>query len=237
MQDKSLSSDARATIAVVSTFPKENWKWRGNHLRSLLGWGRERFQKTMRELKTRKFVTVRKVSNGHSIHAEYLWDIDASVRRSENPTNGEPVRRVARPHNDVVRSNEEVKSKETQGEEQGSAERSRISQRKSKAGTSRAPRSSREPVPEYWWQKLLDYISEIQHIEWRSTKRDRGALRSLWAMLPYEDDDARFEMIIDALDRAASGEESAEKLFAVATQFLEHYHDGTRSRSRSRHVA
>jgi hypothetical protein len=77
MQDKSLSSDVRMLVALVSTFPRGNWIWRSQHLRSVLVWSRGRWQKVMREASAAKFVTVTKVSGGkRKIRTEYKWNVD-----------------------------------------------------------------------------------------------------------------------------------------------------------------
>ena len=120
MQDPTMTSELKALIAVVSTFPRENWKWRGEFLRSMLNWGRERWQRVIREAKTLGFVTIAKVSDGKSIQTEYGWNIErpkrasrvTSVHRSVNPTNGAPVERAARPLNDA--GTKQRRSKEQQ---------------------------------------------------------------------------------------------------------------------------
>jgi hypothetical protein len=76
MQDPSITSELKALIAVVSTFPRENWTWRGDHLRSILNWGRDRYQKVMREAKARGFVTVQQTGDGRSFQTEYQWSIE-----------------------------------------------------------------------------------------------------------------------------------------------------------------
>ncbi len=103
----------------------------------------------------------------------------------------------------------------------------------STAGKSKAnaARSSRAPIPPECWQSILRHICEnFQELECRAIKRDRAALRSLWALMPGIDDDDRVQAICDALDQAASGDDTAEGLFSIATQILERDYNGTRTR-------
>ncbi len=97
MQDPSITSELKALIAVVATFPRENWSWRGDHLRSLLNWGRERYQKVMREAKARRFVIVNQTSDGLTFHSG-IGGISKNLhvyrgretRSPENPPGGKP---------------------------------------------------------------------------------------------------------------------------------------------------
>ena len=87
MQNQSLSMDLRGLVALVSTFPRENWTWHGEHLRKLTGWTRPRWQKIIREAKAAGFVTIMKLSRGNKgIRTEYHWNIDKApkIQRSSH---------------------------------------------------------------------------------------------------------------------------------------------------------
>jgi hypothetical protein len=91
---------------------------------------------------------------------------------------------------------------------------------------SKPVRSSRGPIPTESWDAILRHIQgpDFAEVEWRPIRRDRAALRSLWALAP------EVEAICDALDVAVShGATCAETLFSIATQLLERDYCGTRS--------
>lgn len=91
---------------------------------------------------------------------------------------------------------------------------------------SKPVRSSRGPIPPDSWDALLRHIQgpDFAEVEWRPIRRDRAALRSLWALVP------EVEAICDALDAAVShGATCAETLFSIATQLLERDYCGMRS--------
>jgi predicted transcriptional regulator len=91
--------------------------------------------------------------------------------------------------------------------------------------------SSRLPIPPHCWERILQHVrEELSEIKWRSVKRDRAALRSLWAMTPNMDEDDSVQAICDALDRASLHDETAEGIFSIATGILERDYGGTRSR-------
>ncbi len=91
---------------------------------------------------------------------------------------------------------------------------------------SKPVRSSRCPIPTENWDALLRHIQgpDFAEVEWRRIRRDRAALRSLWALVPD------VEAIRDALDAAlAHGATCAETLFSIATELLDRVSCGTRS--------
>lgn len=104
------------------------------------------------------------------------------------------------------------------------------SARKSKANP---VRSSRQSIPPECWERILQHVrKELTDIEWRNVKRDRAALRSLWALIPDRDDDDRVYLICDALDQAALRDDTAQGLFSMATGILERDCGGTRTAAR-----
>jgi hypothetical protein len=173
----------------------------------------------------------------------------AKPRTVDFPSDGKPVGRKTPSHNDVVKDNDGVKSneesenrkhgvtdvtvlltssskkKESNGNPSGAVEIS--SAGKSKANPAR---SSRLPIPPECWKRILQQVrEELSEIEWRNLKRDRAALRSLWALTPNMDEDDRVQIICDALDQAASHDDTAEGVFSIATGILERDCGGTRT--------
>jgi hypothetical protein len=76
-------------------------------------------------------------------------------------------------------------------------------------------KKNQEPIPPDCWYLLLKYIeANLQDIDWRAIKRDRGALRALWAVVPDVDE------IIAAFDQAASVRDDAAGVFSMAHGIL-----------------
>ncbi|MBZ5688854.1 MAG: hypothetical protein LAP86_27915 [Acidobacteriia bacterium] len=126
MQDPTISSDLKALIAVVSTYPANGvgWIWRGSHLRKVLGWGESKYKLVMHDAKARGFVTITRVNKRTGFEYEYSWDLRSpSVENQpmgpsvENPMVGKPHGGQINPHKKAVgfkkavRGNEPVEEK------------------------------------------------------------------------------------------------------------------------------
>ncbi|HXC43711.1 MAG TPA: hypothetical protein VNY51_09350 [Candidatus Dormibacteraeota bacterium] len=217
MQDPSITSELKALIAVVSTFPRESWTWRGDHLRSLLNWGRERYQKVMREAKARGFVTVHKTSDGRSLQAEYQWSIDGP-QRAENPKGGKPDQRKTQPLNDRVKTKQEVKSNDLEQNKDLNRESFRT-ERELTATFQTFPQNEAQQgktiIPPDSWNRLTTYLRTLP-MELREPQRDSAALRALAEICPDENE------IMDALSDASSAYDDADKVFGMAWGILKY---------------
>jgi hypothetical protein len=222
MQDPTMSSELKALIALVATCPRENWKWSSCWMRSRLNWGEDRWKRVMIEARERKFVAITKVSDGKFIKSEYHWNIDIpkpaseaeSVRAVDFPTNGQPH---AKPRT------VDFPSDGKPGPITSSKKQRRVKNLKQGITRVMAPfkpslqsrNAKTELIPEESWQRLTEYLdTELLAVKWRELKRDNGALRALWAIIPDEDE------IIAAIEQAASVHEDAAGIFGMAAGIL-----------------
>src|SRR5450755_3505575 len=119
MQDRTITSELKALVAVVSTYPREGWKWNSAYIQSTMDWGDARYQRVIREAKARGFLTINRVNRNGGIETEYVWTIEprdpvndsTASNRPPALSVGFPVQQETRPYNDEVKSNEEVKAK------------------------------------------------------------------------------------------------------------------------------
>jgi hypothetical protein len=193
MQDKSLSSDVRMLVALVSTFPHGNWIWRSQHLRSVLLWSRGRWQKVMREATACKFVTVTKVSGGKGkIRTEYKWNVDRlkaapvakSIHRPEigpmkqsSDEKVPPLSKNLKGKNDLKGKSTKAKAKQGCTGVQASISKSLSkekgntpSKRAEKSPSLRKPKATANPARSsraVWsaedWQQLREHLSQEQY--------------------------------------------------------------------------
>jgi hypothetical protein len=137
-----------------------------------------------------------------------------------------PVQNGSAPVQNSDGPNRETTENLTENRKQGCTGVQALIPNSSGKSKSKPTRSSREPIPEESWDAILRHIQgpDFAEVEWRPIRRDRAALRSLWALAP------EVEAICDALDAAVShGATCAETLFSIATQLLERDYFGTRS--------
>lgn len=81
--------------------------------------------------------------------------------------------------------------------------------------SSNSLKSNQETIPPTAWDALCEYAdANLKDVEWREARRDRGALRRLWALCPDVDE------ILAAIDVGASLRSDSGGVFSIATEIL-----------------
>lgn len=88
--DTRISIEARGMVLVLCSFT-ENWVFRSSHLRKLMGVGKDKYQRMVRELKEFGYLSIEPVSGGAGRFEGWDWIIeDRPHRKPENPASGKP---------------------------------------------------------------------------------------------------------------------------------------------------
>ena len=161
----------------------------GHVAADLLTWGRERWQKVMREAKERGFVSVSKSSDGmKKIRTEYRWNIErpkpapngASIHQPEKSTDEKVDGRLPRRLNDVavVKSNDVVKGNEERAPALPATQKK---EKKSAVGKSTVFPEDFKPSPEN--QKLCtqrELVMDTVFKKFRAHAREHGRRSPDW---------------------------------------------------------